>query len=91
MLHERLNPFDKPADLFAFPSPGITPRSPSNDAHFAMTWARHDLQRHQANLARARLNNVHHAIRYWEDQVCLALDAVWEAQENWKAVRRHWS
>jgi hypothetical protein len=61
------------------------------DQAFELMRSRSDLRRWQHNLRMARLNSVHHAIKYWEQRIGEALDQVWEAQEDFKCARRHWA
>lgn len=61
------------------------------DRRFDLLLERGRLARFQRNLREARRYDVAEVIAFWERRVCEALDAVWEAQENWKASRRHFA
>lgn len=69
----------------------VVSASPVRDRWFGLTLERNRLRWFQRNLAEARRHHCSSAIKHWERLVCIALDAVWEAQEDWKAARRHFT
>jgi hypothetical protein len=79
------------AALPDFPMPAIAPMPQARDAWFELLWARDDLKRYSANLAEARQHRVRYAIEYWEEQILRCHDRIWDAQENFRAVRRHFA
>ena len=85
MLHER------EFSIYDIPLPSPVPMAASANAHGDLLLARAELLRFQKLLAAARRMRVQHAIRHWERRVCQTLDEVFEAQENFKAMRRHWA
>lgn len=64
--------------------------TPLADANFALTMARNDLLRMQRRLHASRLWRIRSAIACYEDKVIEAIDAVWKAQENFKAIENAW-
>jgi hypothetical protein len=80
MLHIRA--YELPAPSFPIAA---------NEMYGELLLARGELLRMQHNLACARSAWCSQAISYWEDRVIAAIDAVFEAQENYKASRRHWA
>lgn len=76
---------------FDIPLAPAPPSPVARDRYFDLTLERNQLRRFQRNLAEARRHHVSGAVEHWERLVCIALDAVWEAQENWKAARRHFT
>lgn len=77
-------------DLCAMPAPAAA-WFETRDYRWELKSARTDLLRQQRKLHEARRFGVTYAIEFWEQRVVEAIDSVFEAQENWKAVQRHWS